>query len=267
MRVDPQIVASRCSLGIIALDTELQELAAAIASSSIAVGSRCPHVAVGVAALTSQGFTNPRLGELTIDLLRLGLTAAEVLQALRQHDRWIDYRQVAIVTVSGEAAVHTGSANVGWAGHAIGEGVVCLANGLADGSPVEAMLKHFTGSLATPFAQRLIDSLVVGREMACGAEGLLSASLLAATPARRRRLDLRIDIASRPLDRGGDALAELHALHDRFRPIAEFYEQWPDNPNLANGNWREWADTTQLPTMAESRRRRVPRLVTSRRRK
>ena len=127
-------------------------------------------------------------------------------------------------------------------------------------------MQHFRRASAMPFAERLLDTLAVGRQVACGAHGLLSASLLAAAPARRHRLDLRIDIASQPLDQGGDALAELRALHDRFRPVADFYDQWPDNPHLANGNWREWVDSAEVPMMAESRCHRVSPLVASRRR-
>lgn len=257
MNADQATVARRCSLGIVAFDPGQGKLATAVASSSIAVGSRCPQLAVGLAALTSQGFTNPRLGPLAIDLLRLGLTGAEVLQALRQHDRWIDYRQVAIVTAEGEAVAHTGGANAGWAGHVRGEGVVCLANGLADPSAVHAMLEHFDKAGDVPFPERLLEALAIGREIACGPHGLLSASLLAGTPARRDRIDLRVDIASRPIEAGGDALAELAALRARFRPIADFYEQWPDNPELGQGNWRAW-DTEAQPAAndaAQARRK------------
>lgn len=237
MSADLREIAARCSLGIVAFDPGRQELATAVASGSIAVGSRCPHLVAGQAALTSQGFTNPRLGPLAIDLLRLGLSADEVLQALRQHDRWIDYRQIAIVTADGQAVAHTGGANAGWAGHRIGTGVVCLANGLLDGAPVEAMLDRFAASAGASFPARLIDALEAGRAAACGPHGLLSAALRSGSPMRRAPLDLRVDIAGE----GDDALARLRALHTRFEPVAEFYERWPDNPELAHGNWREWA--------------------------
>ncbi|MEZ5935749.1 MAG: DUF1028 domain-containing protein [Alphaproteobacteria bacterium] len=206
----------------------------------MAVGSRCPHLVTDLAALTSQGFTNPGLGPLAIDLLRLGLSAGEVLQALRQHDRWIDYRQIAIVTADEEPVAHTGSANAGWAGHAFGDKVVCLANGLTDDAPLQAMLQQFERADGPAFAERLLSALEAGRSAACGPYGLLSAALLAGSPSRRARIDLRVDVASRDPQEGGDALADLRTLWTRFDPVAEFYEQWPDNPGLAQGNWREW---------------------------
>jgi uncharacterized Ntn-hydrolase superfamily protein len=138
----------------------------------------------------------------------------------------------------------------------MGDGVVCLANGLADGAAVEAMLEQFSSGSHQPFPERLLEALAVGREVACGPYGLLSASLLAGTPARRTRVDLRIDVAARSPEEGGDALAELRALRERFRLIADFYEQWPDSPNLAHGNWREWAETASQSAMAEPSRRK-----------
>ena len=238
MRADPREVAARCSLGIVAFDPERQELATAVAAGSMAVGSRCPHLVIGQAALTSQGFTNPRLGPLAIDLLRLGLSADEVLQALRQHDRWIDYRQVAIVGADGQAVAFTGKANTGWADHVIGKHVVCLANGLVDGTPLQAMLDRFEGDAGMPFTARLLDALEAGRAAACGPHGLLSAALRSGSHLRRAPLDLRVDIAGE----GNDALSQLRTLHAQFQPVAEFYELWPDDPELAGGNWRQWAE-------------------------
>lgn len=240
MNVGPAIVASRCSLAILSRDRARGELASAVAASSIAVGARCPRLQPGLAVLTSQGFTNPKLGPLAFDLLRLGLSAPEVLQALRQHDRWIDYRQLAILTADGTIVAHTGEANTGWAGHAAGEDVICLANGLGDGEAVAAMLERFGETRDRPLPARLLAALEAGRAAACGRHGLLSAALLAGSAGRRDGLDLRVDIARPTPEAGGDALADLIALHDRYAAVAGFYAAWPDNPELARGNWREW---------------------------
>lgn len=118
-------------------------LGIALASSSMAVGSRCPHIDVGRAAVTSQGFTNLKVGPLALDLVRCGLTALEVLEALRQHDRWLDYRQIAIMTADGQVEAHTGSMATGWAGHLAGENVLCLGNGIVGGT--DALVEAVTG--------------------------------------------------------------------------------------------------------------------------
>ena len=51
----------------------------AIATSSIAVGARCPHARAGVGAVATQNVTDPALGPLLLDFLRAGLTAAEAV--------------------------------------------------------------------------------------------------------------------------------------------------------------------------------------------
>ena len=50
---------------------------AAVTTSSLAVGSRCPHARAKVGAVLSQSFTDPRLGTRALDLLGQGHTAQE----------------------------------------------------------------------------------------------------------------------------------------------------------------------------------------------
>ena len=47
-------------------------LGVAIATSEMAVGSRCIHVAPNVGAVLTQASTNPRLGFLGLNLMRSG---------------------------------------------------------------------------------------------------------------------------------------------------------------------------------------------------
>lgn len=237
--MDPVEIARRCMLSIVAYDEAQDRLGIGIAASSVAVGSRCPHLpADGHAALTTQGVTNPGLGRLTFDLLQRGLQPTEVLQTLEQHDRWIDYRQIGLVSSRGEAVAHTGRSTVPWSGQIIGRGFVCLGNGLADGGPLEAMARRFATKSDFSLEERLLSALESGRATACGPCGLLSAALLSGSTARRSRLDLRVDLAHRPIEAGGNALEDLDRLFRRYRPLADYYEKWTDNPLL--GDWRNW---------------------------
>src|SRR5262245_16891331 len=52
-------------------------LGAAVATSSMAVGSRCPHVRAGVGAALTQHRTDPRLGPLGLELLSRGFSPDE----------------------------------------------------------------------------------------------------------------------------------------------------------------------------------------------
>ena len=67
-------------------------LGVAIATSEMAVGSRCIHVAPGVGAVVCQASTNPRLGFLGLNLMRAGLLGAAGARGDRgqRHVTWSD---------------------------------------------------------------------------------------------------------------------------------------------------------------------------------
>jgi uncharacterized Ntn-hydrolase superfamily protein len=226
-------------LSILACDPRTGEIGTAVAASSVAVGARCPYLSAG-AALTTQGFTNPRLGPLALDLLRCDLAPDEIIHTLRQHDRWIEWRQIAIVSERGEIVVHTGENNVAWAGHLVGETLACLGNGLPDAKALQAMRSSFEKTSDKPFADRLLTALDEGRAVACGKCGVLSAAVLAGSSRKRSRIDLRVDMAHQSPEDGGDALRDLRRLYERYDNLAEFYERWSDNPSL--GGWRDWEE-------------------------
>src|SRR5207248_7599010 len=60
----------------------------AIATSEMAVGSRCIHVAPGVGAVVTQASTNPRLGHLGLNLLRVDLHPEPVAELRRLADAY-----------------------------------------------------------------------------------------------------------------------------------------------------------------------------------
>jgi hypothetical protein len=61
----------------------------AIATSEMAVGSRCIHVAPGVGAIVIQASTNPRLGHLGLNILRAGYSAPRVLEEIVASDQFV----------------------------------------------------------------------------------------------------------------------------------------------------------------------------------
>jgi len=70
----------------------------AIATSEMAVGSRCIHVAPGVGAVVTQASTNPRLGHLGLNLLRAGT---------RRRTSWRSSRRMTSSSSAGSSAVWT----------------------------------------------------------------------------------------------------------------------------------------------------------------
>jgi len=220
----PSYSVTGLMLSILAVDRAEQALGIALASSAVAIGSRCPHLAVGRAVVSSQGFTNLKVGPLALDLIGCGLTAKEVMGALRQHDRWMDYRQIAIITADGEVEAHTGGDNTAWAGHVTGDCVACLGNGLAGPAPLEAMQRRFQASAGKPLAERLLQALEQARSVLAPGAPLVSSSLLVRAPGQSVQTDLRVDMARQPPETGGCSIADLRLLYDQYQPLAELYE-------------------------------------------
>ena len=78
----------------IARDPESRALGICLATSPLAVASRCPYVVGSLAAVSSQCYTNPKLGLLALDLLRSNLSPELVLKHLELHDEWYEWRQI-----------------------------------------------------------------------------------------------------------------------------------------------------------------------------
>src|ERR1041384_8117404 len=83
-------------------------LGIAIATSEMAVGSRCIHVAPGVGAIITQASTNPRLGHLGLNLLRAGYSAPRVLDEIATSDQFVERRQLGCLQVNGVGAARPG---------------------------------------------------------------------------------------------------------------------------------------------------------------
>ena len=219
------------TISILSREPESGRLGIAIAASSIAIGARCPLLSVGKAVVTSQGFSNLKLGPLAVDLLHRGLAAEEVMAALRRHDRWIDFRQIAIVADEGAIEAHTGAMNGAWAGHLIAEDVVALGNGLVDAAPLQAMTAAYAARAATPMPARLLSSLQAGAAANAGAaQGAVSSALLVRAPSDVVQLDLRVDLARATPAEGGNAIDDLARLLKAYAPRIEIYERRSMSP-------------------------------------
>src|ERR1700744_204458 len=88
-------------------------LGVAVSSSSPAVAARCAHARAGVGAVASQNVTDPALGARALDLMHLGASAPQAIDALCGSTNFIEYRQLLIVDAHGRSAIHTGSAALG----------------------------------------------------------------------------------------------------------------------------------------------------------
>ena len=88
-------------------------LGAAITTSSIAVGSRCPWARAGVGVVLTQNLTDPRLAPQGLDLLEQGLDAGSVVERVVAGAENVAHRQLAVIDREGRTAHYTGAKAIG----------------------------------------------------------------------------------------------------------------------------------------------------------
>jgi len=197
----------------------------AIATSEMAVGSRCIHVAPGAGAIVTQASTNPRLGHLGLNLLRSGFSAARVLQDIAASDQFVERRQLGALDATGLAAARTGAENKPWAGHRVERNVVVAANMVAGPGVADAMLAGFQKSPDRPLWERLLGALEAGKAAGGQPNGEVSGGLYVVDREPYAMVDLRVDLHPEPV-------AELRRLADAYFPLVEYYNMRPRDPNV-----------------------------------
>ena len=207
------------------------KLGVGIATRAIAVSSRCPHVKANVGAVTTQAYTDPRLGYTAIRLLELGFLAEKVVDELVRSDPHSEVRQVGVVDRDGNAAAFTGGATQPWTGHLTESNVVALGNYLLGGHVVQAMFETFRATAAEDLEERLLRAIEAGRDSGGQHEGQHSAGLLVYDRAEYPWVDLRVDEHHEPI-------GELRRVFDAYRPLREYFNLRPSNPKL--GREDEW---------------------------
>jgi len=202
------------TLSVVARCPRTGRLGIAVASGSLAVGSRCPHITPGVGAVAGQARTDPRLGALGLFLLKQGHPAPDALARLIASDPHREHRQVALVDAQGRTALHTGALALPWAGHREGPGVAVAGNGLAGPLVVESALRAFLEQKERPLEERLLHALTAGEEAGGQTGGFFSSALLVYGEHPFPRVDLRVDDHDAPV-------AELWRLYRLLEPYVD----------------------------------------------
>ena len=204
-----------------------------LSTSEMAVGSRCPVVIAGVGAVSSQAFSNPRLGKLAINLLEKGYSSQKVVAEAVASDSYIDYRQIGIVDKDGNSAAYTGAKTSVWAGHLAKKDFVAMGNALVNEGVVTAIAEGFESSTGEDLEERLMRAIEAGRD-AGGQHGgqRNSAAILVYDREVFPRVDLRVDWHD------DDAVSELRRLLDMYKPLIPYYAQRPADPTI--GRLRDW---------------------------
>jgi uncharacterized Ntn-hydrolase superfamily protein len=188
-------------------------------SQAFAVGNSVPFAVPGQGVIATQSMAEPMYGQIGLDLLRGGFTAQEVLTALSSVDPHPERRQTAVLAVSGELAVRTGSACVEAAGHVVASNCVALANMVTSPTVWEAIAERFE-STEGPLAQRLLSALHAAEDEGGDFRGRRSAAVVVVRASTTGRpwhdtiVDLRVDDSPDPVTELDRLTSKLVRYHD-----------------------------------------------------
>jgi uncharacterized Ntn-hydrolase superfamily protein len=211
------------TFSIVARCAETGRLGVAVATASLAVGGRCPFVAGGIGAVTTQNRTHPSIGPRVLDLLRDGASAAQAVETAVAAFPFPEWRQVAVVDAQGGIGVFHGTRCAGLHAEARGRGVVALGNLLQSDAVPGAIVAAFEAT-GGKLEDRLLAGLIAG--LAAGGETnpIQSAALLVAGDDPFPYTSLRVDWdGTAPLD-------QLAALWQRWQPVAPKCRAWALDP-------------------------------------
>ena len=199
----------------------------AITTSSISVGSRCPHARAGVGAVATQNITDPHLATLVLDAMEAGKDAANAVESVTKGREFIDYRQLTAVDARGNTAHFTGKNILGT--NAISEDTDCVAAGnlLSSQAVAKGISDGFTANPDGHLAERLLQGIEGG--LAAGGEGgpVHSAALLVSGSQPFALVDLRVDWEE------VGPIEKLRRLWEAYEPQMNDYLNRAINPTAA----------------------------------
>lgn len=189
---------------IVARDSATGQLGVAVQSHWFSVGPLVPWAEAGVGAVATQSFVDPAYGALGLQLMRAGKTAEEALRALIAGDAHPEVRQVAMVDVNGNVAVHTGDKAIEAAGHQKGRSYSVQANMMLKPTVPAAMARAYE-SAKGDLAERLLAALEAAQAEGGDIRGSQSAAILIVNgkstgkPWADKLYDLRVEDHAQPV--------------------------------------------------------------------
>lgn len=189
---------------IVAIDKQSGQMGVAVQSHWFSVGPIVPWAEAGVGVVATQSFAEVSYGPLGLELMRSGKQAKDALAALLSVDSNQDVRQVAMVDVNGNTAIHTGEKCIREAGHYSGKGYSCQANMMEKNTVWGAMAKAFENTQGE-LVDRLFAALEAAQMEGGDIRGKQSAALIVVStesqgvPWKNRIYDLRIEDHPDPL--------------------------------------------------------------------
>ncbi len=217
-------IAARCA--------QTGRFGVAISTRAQAVSSRCPFIAPGLGLVVTMQRTDPRLGPLGLNLLRLGYSAQKVLDEIAASDPGIEHRQVCVIDRDGNTAARTGAKHRVWSGAFTEKNLVAMGNNLTSEMTARAMRDTWHAHPELALEDRLLTALEAGRDAGGQNGGQSSAGLHSYDREIYPYTDLRVDIHAEPV-------GELRRIYDIHKPLIPYYYGRPGAPDEF-GREEEW---------------------------
>jgi len=165
------------TFSIVAVELNTKTLGVAVASGSIAVGSRVPWVLDNVAAIATQAYTNIIYGREGLKLISQGYSPSEALKLILNKDLGRERRQVAMIDINNRKAIFTGRECPPWAGHIVGSNYIILGNLIRGYHVLKSMEQAFISEQGN-FIEKLARALLAGENAGGDLRGDRSAALI-----------------------------------------------------------------------------------------
>ena len=206
------------TFSIAGIDPRTGEVGVAVTTRVPCVGNGVPWVRKGVGAVATQASTRTEYGNELLDALARGEAPDAALTRALAADSGFQSRQVAVISIDGRSAQHTGTGPNAWAGHRAGTNYVTQGNILVGPEVIEAVARSFEATEGTPMhlADRLITALnagfVLGGDKRHGLRTSAAVVVADARPGMSRRSDgqtAHINVCEH-----ADPVGELRRIYD-----------------------------------------------------
>lgn len=196
---------------IVAIDPANGDIGVAVGSNAFAVGARVPFGEAGLGVIATQGNNNVGYHSRSLELLRSGLSAQQVLDRLLADDRFDGKagRQVVILDAKGNIAIYTGPAAPRPNASKQGPTYAVIGNSIVGPHVVEAMALAFEKSTGE-LGERLYTALKAAELAGGDRAGQQAATIL----VFRRQFDNNDRYVSIRVDSHINPLHELRRLLD-----------------------------------------------------
>ena len=199
-------------------------LGAAVTTSSIGVGSRCPYARAGIGAVLTQHRTDPTLGPRGLDLLEAGRSAQETVDALVDGNPTAGWRQLAVIDREGGTAFFHGDRIISIHNAAQGASSCAIGNIVRNDGVPRAMVDAFEAAAGEHLTERLVRGLEAGEAAGGELKQVKSAAVLVVHEHSFPLVDLRVELDRNPL-------AELRFLWEVYRPMIDTYVRRAVDPD------------------------------------